>query len=108
MANVRNSKLSFARRNLLTLLREIGFGYIENLLVKQGEPVLEPLPRIMRDVKLKRRDDVGGNWIGDDFVLKEEMIELFVHLERLCDGTVARVEVRHGVPFRILIEGIDE
>lgn len=36
---------------------------------------------------------------GDDFELKRQVRDLFAELMRLENGTVIRLEFRHGLPF---------
>ena len=40
-----------ARRRLLTLMQELNFGWIENLSVQDGDPVFDPPPTVVRQVK---------------------------------------------------------
>ncbi len=103
---MRKNELSLVRQQLVDLLQRIDFGYIENLTMTNGEPTLDPLPRVVRDVKLSGRTGTRRTSAVGDFVLKAEVVELLRHLEEIRNGTVARLEVRHGLPFRILLEGI--
>ena len=46
--------LSTPRRRLLELMQMFGFGRIDGLSVRSGEPVLDPSPRVVREVNLSR------------------------------------------------------
>jgi hypothetical protein len=39
-----------------------------------------------------------------DFVLKAQLVEFFAWLDTLGDGVIERLEVQHGLPFRIVVE----
>ena len=51
MSELRRSSLSERKRALLALLQQINFGRIEGLVVRGGEPVLEPPPRVLSTFK---------------------------------------------------------
>lgn len=55
------SDLSAPRRRMVELMQELGFGRIETLLVRAGDPVLNPPPRVVREVKLgvESIEDIG-------------------------------------------------
>lgn len=84
----------------LDLIRRICFGRIEGLAVRNGRPALDPPPRIVREIKLgtvAEQSDIS------DFASKPQVRELFVLFEAIGDGIVDCVEVRHGLPFRVVI-----
>ena len=103
-AESRKSGLSPSRRRLLTLLQRLNCGRIEDLLVRSGEPVFTPSPRVIRKVKIRGENGPRSEVHVPDFALKTEVIELFDHLARLGDGTVRRLEVKHGLPFSLDVE----
>jgi len=39
-----------------------------------------------------------------DFVLTAQLVEFFAWLDTLGDGVIERLEVQHGLPFRIVVE----
>jgi hypothetical protein len=99
------SSLSAPQKRLLETMQRLNFGRVENLAVFQGEPRFDPAPRLIQDVKL------GGGENGpraectrDDFALKSQVVEMFDHLSRLGDGSVAVIHVAHGLPCRLTIE----
>ena len=102
---VKKTALSSPRRHLLQLMQDLHFGRIEGLVVREGEPVLDPPPRMMREIKfggeegLRRREPRS-----DDFALKAQVVEFFEFLDHLGSGTVERLEVKHGLPFRVNVE----
>lgn len=98
------SALSGARRRLLETMQRLNFGRIENLAVHAGEPAFDPAPKIVQDIKIGGENGPRPELARDDFALKSQVAELFDHLNRVGDGTVAVIEVKHGLPFRLVIE----
>jgi hypothetical protein len=96
--------LSPARRRLLDLIREIGFGRIEGLIVRSAEPVFAPAPRVLREVSFREYPHVKALPRHEDFALKRQMIGLLEELDRIGDGRIDQMEVQNGLPFRIRVE----
>ena len=84
-------RLSQAQRQLLELIQRYSFCEIENLEVRGGEPVFDPAPRITQEIKIG----------ADDGRRPEKLLE---HINRLGDGRIAVIEVRHRLPFRLVVE----
>jgi hypothetical protein len=97
------SSMSPQRRKLIELLQSINFGRIENLLIRDREPVFSPAPRITREHKFGGENGPRPESGSTDFLLKAQVIELFALLDELRDGTIAVIEVKHGLPFRAQI-----
>jgi hypothetical protein len=95
--------LSAARRRLLELLQSVLFGRIQNLVVHAGDPVFEPPPTITREHKFGGENGPHPKLGADDFLLKDQVVDLFRQLDRLGDGVIAVLEIKHGLPFRMLI-----
>lgn len=95
--------LSAPRAELLRRMQRINFGRIDNLRIDNGDPVLDPPPRVIREIKIGGENGPRPEAGARDFVLKAQVVELFEHLDRLKDGTIAVLEVKHGLPFRMLI-----
>lgn len=98
------SELSKPRRYLLELMQRINFGRIEGLVVRGGEPSFDPSPRIVREIKLGGEDTPRTQLVQSDFELKAQVVELLVYITQLGNGTIACVDVKHGLPFRLVIE----
>ena len=68
--------------------------------IREAEPVFEPPPALLADVKL------DGGWAPrqeqelPDFVLRDEVITLINHLDRLVNTTVECLEIHAGIPRR--------
>jgi len=96
--------LSPARRQLLELMQRYNFCRIENLEVRSGAPVLDPAPSITQEIKIGADNGPRPELEKDDFLLRAPIIELFEHLDKVGDGRIAAIEVRHGLPFKLVIE----
>ena len=79
------------------MMQTIHFGRMEHIVVRDGQPLFEPPPKIIREIKFggesSPRRELGGN----DFLLKTQVLQLFQQLEKLGDGTVQSLEVKHGL-----------
>ena len=96
--------LSPGRRRLLELMQQINFGRIDGVTVRGGEPLFDPSPRVVREIKFGSENGPRPELGIDDFVLKAQVVELFEHLDGLGDGKVGSIEVKYGLPFRMSVE----
>jgi hypothetical protein len=95
--------LTRGRRSLLELFRELSFGRLEVLVVRNGDPVLEPPPRIVRQVRFGAGDDSQVMPYVADYQLKQQVIKLFDCFDRIQNGVVDALEIQNGLPFRMTI-----
>jgi hypothetical protein len=95
--------LSPSRQRLIELLQELNFGRIEGLVVRAGEPVFDPPPRIIREVKFAADNEPRPERLSTNFQLKSQQTELIELLNRFGDGTIESIECRHGIPFRAAV-----
>ena len=95
--------LSPARQQLVELMQEINFGKVESLQVRDGDPVFEPAPRVLRDFLLGKSNVPHRARARDDFVLKTEVIELFDLFDRERSATVESLVVQNGLPVRMTV-----
>ena len=99
------SSLSPAGRRLVALMQSTHFGRIEALTVRDGQPVFDPPPRMIRKIKIAAANGPRAETIPQDFTLRKEMVEFFEHLEALGTGVVRCIEIKNGLPFSMDIEG---
>ena len=104
-ANRTKRTLSPARQQLVELMQEVNFGRIEALPVLEGEPVLEPPPRVLRDFLFGKSNAPHTARTRDDFALKEQVIELFDLFDRERSITVESLVVQNGLPVRMTVAG---
>ncbi len=100
---ISKSDLPEANSRLVELMQQLNFGRIEGLPVRGGRPVLDPPPRIIREIKIGGDNGPRPEALGYDFALKAQHVELFAHLADLGECTVVVLEVKHGLPFRLLV-----
>ena len=91
---------------LVELMQGINFGRIEGLAVRAGTPVLDPPPRMVREVKFCSENGPRPEAAKQDFALKTQVRDLFAHLGAMGDGIVRCIEIKHGLPFRMTVEEV--
>jgi len=99
MQPYRMSGLSEARKRLVLLMQQLNFGRIEGLVVRRGEPVFEPSPTIIREVKFGGDNMPRTEARLQDFVLKQQQCELLRILDEVQNGLIGTISVKHGIPF---------
>ena len=97
--------LSPPQQKLLDIFREIGFGQILGLSVREGEPLLDSPLRFKRTVRLDMGIEEPVKGERQPFLLKTEAIRFFHALRVIDDGVVARIQVQEGLPKSMEIEG---
>ena len=98
------STLSAPRQKLLLAMQRNPWSNID-LVVSGGEPSFSPPPKITREIKLGIDAPARPDSEGGDFQLKQAVTDLFQHFDQLRDGSVITVEVRHGLPARLIVAG---
>ena len=100
------SSLSPGCKRLVELMQRVNFGRIEGIAVRDGEPVFDPPPRVVRKLKIGGDNGSRQEMGSTDFALRREVAELIEHLGRLGTGTVRCIEVKYGLPFLIEVEEV--
>ena len=98
------SSLPEPRQHFVQLMQKVNFGRIENLVIKDGQPVLSPSPRVVREVKFGGENGPRPEASIEDFSLKAQVVELLCHMDELHDGMIGVLEIKHGLPFRMIVE----
>jgi len=98
------SSLSHQQTRLIEVMQELNFGQVQDLVVRDGEPVFDPPPRVVREVKFGGENGPRPESAKGDFALKVQVRELLAQLEALGDGVVECIEVKHGLPFKMTVE----
>jgi hypothetical protein len=101
--NKAKASLTESRRRLVELMQQLNFGRILGLVVRGREPVLDPLPRVVREIKFSGENGPRAERDAPDFLLKTQVVELLQHFDQLGDGTIEVLEIKWGLPFRMLI-----
>jgi len=103
-SSLRLSDLSSARQALVRLCQSTNRGNIEDLEVWGAEPVFDPFPVVVKDVKLDADEEPRPELALSDFVLSAEVVRLMSLLDKMECGNIRRIEVRAGIPRRMLVE----
>lgn len=96
------SSLVPIQRQTVEIIESLGFGSIERLRIHGGLPCYEPEPRIVQTIKFESEPQRKPDG-HEKLTLKKEFESLFDQLSRLRDGVVD-IEVRHGLPFKLVLE----
>lgn len=105
MTTTQYQRLSPGRKFLVRQMQDINFGRIERLEIKNGDPVFDPAPKIVREVKFGGENGPRLEMNGSDFALKAQVLDLFLRMDGISSGQIDLIEIKHGLPFRMLLEG---
>jgi hypothetical protein len=100
MRSLNLSSLSPSRRQLLLWTRGLSFGWVEGLQVCDGEPVVVPPPKRIREVKLQGESVPLLTDAELEMPLREPELELFKYFDQVRDVTVERLLVKYSMPFK--------
>jgi hypothetical protein len=100
---LRRSDLSAPRQQLLDVCRRIGFGYLPDLPVVDGEPVLSASQPVVIDYVFGKPGNGLRPRAGQDFLLKAQATQLFGYLDQLQNCVITRLVVQDGLPFRMFV-----
>jgi len=98
------SSLSQSKTQLIELMQHINFGYIEGIVIREGELVLDPPPRVVREIKFCAENGPRPEATKQDFVLKAQVCDFFTQVEALDNGVIHSLEIKHGLPFKMIVE----
>jgi len=98
------SSLSLPKTQLTELMQHINFGRIEGIVIRNGEFVLDPRPRVVREIKFCAENGPRPEVTKQDFVLKAQVRDFFAQVEALDNGVIHSLEVKHGLPFKMIFE----
>lgn len=104
MTKTRKATLSPSRKQLVELMETIFFGRIECVGVRNGEPVLGS-HRVKTEVKLAGSNDTRSDRFRGDYELKDEVLGLLMTLDAIGDGLIESIQVKHGLPFLVTVDG---
>jgi len=96
--------LGESEHELIKLMGDLNFGRIERLRFRDGKPILQPLPRIIAAVKMTSENRKADSKIRTGTCLKQSLTDLFALMQRVGEGELLTIDVRHGLPFSVEIE----
>jgi hypothetical protein len=101
---MRLSQLPAASQALVRLFQSINFGSIAQLEVRESLPIFCPAPRVLVEVRLDAPSETRPETDLGDFELRGEVVRLLEQIDQLKDGTINRIDIRHGIPRRAVID----
>ena len=106
MTDVTTAALTPARRRLVELMQEINYGRIEQLEVREWEPVFKPPPRVARKIVLGKANGPNARRATDGFALKKKVAELFEVFDRERSLRVRELVIENGLPVRMTVADV--
>ena len=97
------SSLRSTQRQIAAMVETLDYGAIHGLSIRDGLPQCDPPPRIHQSIKLDSDAGKPADQRNAELTMKKEFERLFEQLERLRDAVV-NIEVRHGLPVRLVVE----
>jgi len=101
---MRRQELSHERKRLLDVMRNMGYGRIENLTISSGEPIFDKSLRLVHEKLLGRKANGRASPPQGDFELKSQQIEVFECFDQMQDGFIPVLKVQDGLPFQLHLE----
>ena len=95
--------LSAGEARLVELMQTLGFGRIMGLVIVHGQPVFDPAPRVVREIKFGAENGPRPELALEDFALKREVMDLFEALRGLENGATVSIETKYGMPFKMTV-----
>lgn len=86
-------------------MQRVNFGRLEGLVVRGGEPVLDPPPAVVREHKFAGENGPRPESGRPDFTLKAQHLDLLAELDRPGDGVIPTLRFKHGLPFAADLPG---
>ena len=101
---LRLSQLSTPRQALVRLFQSVNYGEVQGIRVQDGEPFFNPARAVLVSVRLDQDDTPRPEINLPDFNLSAEHQRLMKEFDRVRNGIIASVEVRAGIPRRVVYE----
>ncbi len=99
----KKSSLSPAQAQLVECMQRLCYGRIEGLVIRNGQPVMDPPPSIVRNVRIGWNGPRASANRGD-YLLKARVRKFLASLEGMRNGTIRSLEVKDGLPFEMEIK----
>ena len=102
----RFSQLSASRQTLVRLCQDINFGQILDLHVRNSDPVWDPAPTVISEIKLDVDEAPRPEGDLPDFKLSSQIRRLMCQLDQLRDGKIEKIVVREGIPRHLVLASL--
>lgn len=67
------------------------------------QPVFDPPPTMIREHKFAAENGPRPELASTDFLLKRQIAELFAFFDERQNGVIDVLEIKHGLPFRMIV-----
>lgn len=104
MNETKKRSLSPGRQRLIDLCRKHQFCRIEGFALCDGEPILEPPPRVLLTHKCRenaRPRDYFESW---NYTLTKEVVSIFRKFDEIRNATVVSLTVQDGLPMQAVFD----
>jgi hypothetical protein len=96
--------LSAFRQLLVRLCQATNYGSIHHLEIRDSEPVFNPPPLVLVELKLDAEERARPEVELVDFNHSDEVVRLMDRLDELRNAMIECIEVRAGIPRRVIVE----
>src|SRR5208337_2628038 len=76
---------------------------IQSLHVRNSDPVWDPAPMVLSEVRLDIEESPRPEGELPDFKLSSEVQRLMRRLDQFRNGRIERIEIREGIPRRLVL-----
>lgn len=92
-------------QKLIALSRRVGYGWLTNIAVRDGQLVFASQPRARRKFRLGK-PEAGRHTklVREDFKLKAHHLDLIERLRHVQNGMIVSIEVQDGLPVDLTLE----
>jgi hypothetical protein len=81
----------------------MNYGYIQRLEVKNSEPIVNPETLVWVEIRLDADEGARAEVDLADFAVSHEISQLMARLDVIQNGTIEKIEVRGGIPRRLVL-----
>ena len=106
MMDVTRAALTPARGRLVELMQEINYGRLEGLEVRDCEPVLDPPPRVVRQIVFGKDNGPNVRRAAAGFTIKKKVSELFEVFDRARSFLILELVIDNGLPVRMAVADV--
>ena len=103
MKALRYSAVSPRRQRLIRICQALHFGVLRGIRVENGDPILEN-GSMLSEERLDLPEQQRPEILLEDFALPQEWRRLFARFDAIQNGSIERIEVRAGIPRRVIFE----
>jgi len=102
-ATITKQDLSDPRIRLVELMQQVNYGRIQGLRVKNGEPVFDPPPSVLRLVLFGKDNGPNAACMSESFTLKKKVTELFETFDHEQSLLIQELIIENGLPVRMIV-----